>query len=422
MASYIINLGAQMQFEAKNSNGIVLNLKKAFNSEYEDDKTFLLRFASNQRRENNTSINTKCNGSFVQSIKKANILDELSNQNKDQKTTYLSQWIEDGFGNIELGKLTSLQLNLLNKLTLKLREVADNLNDYTISEIFNYNSKGGHYYTEYKLLTAKNQLIPYFLLNFIMHTIEEETKLDASVNSLYTMIYVKFPELLSKYALMWQFTLNQPMDINFMKSGLNYLADILDKHPLHKFDMISDYLPSCKVSPDAKLYFAYGSNMDHKQMKARCPSAKFIGCESLKNFEYYIDRRGVASLKPKYGATASGVIWDIQDTSDWEVLDHYEGVKSGIYQRHAINAKFYGHLETFQIYISNTLKEGNPRPGYQENISKSLVSLESMYKKEISDMNKINKELSMELGLDDYDFPFRLWQSEMTKWLGAKNV
>ena len=63
-----------MQFEAKNTNGIVLNLKKAFNCEYEDDKTFLLRFASNQRRENNTSINTKCNGSFVQSIKKANIL------------------------------------------------------------------------------------------------------------------------------------------------------------------------------------------------------------------------------------------------------------------------------------------------------------------------------------------------------------
>ena len=350
------------------------------------------------------------------------MLVELSDQNKDQKTTYLSQWVEDGFGNIELGKLTSLQLNLLNKLTLKLREVADNLNDYTISEIFNYNSKGAHYYTEYKLLNAKNQLIPYFLLNFMMRAIEEETKLDASVNSLYTMIYVKFPELLSKFALMWQFTLNQPMDINFMRSGLIYLADILDKHPLHRFDMISDYLPSCKVSPGAKLYFAYGSNMDHKQMKARCPSAKFIGCESLKNFEYYIDRRGVASLKPKYGATASGVIWDIQDTSDWEVLDHYEGVKSGIYQRHAINAKFYGHLETFQIYISNTLKEGNPRPGYQENISKSLVSLESMYKKEISDINKINKELSMELGLDDYDFPFRLWQSEMTKWLGAKNV
>ena len=422
MARYIINLGAQMQFEAKDSNEIVLNLKKALNCAYEDDKTFSLRFASKQRRENNTSINTKSNGSFVQSIKKANLLVELSDQNKDQKTTYLSQWVEDGFGNIELGKLTSLQLNLSNKLILKLREVADNLNDYTISEIFNYNSKGAHYYTEYKLLNAKNQLIPYFLLNFMMRAIEEETKLDASVNSLYTMIYVKFPELLSKFALMWQFTLNQPMDINFMRSGLIYLADILDKHPLHRFDMISDYLPSCKVSPGAKLYFAYGSNMDHKQMKARCPSAKFIGCESLKNFEYYIDRRGVASLKPKYGATASGVIWDIQDTSDWEVLDHYEGVKSGIYQRHAINAKFYGHLETFQIYISNTLKEGNPRPGYQENISKSLVSLESMYKKEISDINKINKELSMELGLDDYDFPFRLWQSEMTKWLGAKNV
>jgi len=422
MARYIINLGEHVQFEAKNSNEIVLNLKKALNCEYEDDKTFLLSFASDQRRWNNISINTKCNGSFVESIKKANKLIELSNQNKDQKTTYLSQWIENGFGDIEFGKLTSLQLNLLNKLTLKLREVADNLNDCTISEIFNYKSKDAYYYTEYKLLTVKNQLIPYFLLNFMMHIVEEETKLDASVNSLYNIIYIKFPELLSKYALMWQFTLNQPIDINFMRSGLNYLADILGKHPLHRFDMISDYLTSNKISTEAKLYFAYGSNMDHKQMKTRCPSAKFIGCESLKNFEYYIDSKGVASLKPKYGATAYGVVWDIQDSSDWEILDHYEGVRSGIYQRHAINTKFDGHLETFQIYISNTLKEGNPRPGYQENINKSLVFLESMFKKEISGMDKINKELSMELGLNNYDYPFKLWHNEMMNWLGPNNV
>ena len=421
MTRYIIELGERMQFEAKNTNEIVLNLKKALNREYEDDKTFLLTFASRVRGWNNVTINTKCNCSFVQSIKKTNLLTELCNQDKEQKTTYLSQWIENGFGNIKFGKLSSFQLNLLDKLTLKLRKVADNLNDHTISEIFNYNNEGYHNSKEYNLLTNKQHLIPFFLLNFIMHTVSEETKTDCS-STLHTSIYTEFQELLSQYAIMWQFTLNQPMDINFMRSGLNYLADILDKHPLHRFDMISDYLPSCKVSPGAKLYFAYGSNMDHKQMKARCPSAKFIGCESLKNFEYYIDRRGVASLKPKYGAIASGTIWDIQDSSDWEVLDHYEGVKSGIYQRHAINTKIFGHLKTFQIYISNTLKEGNPRPGYQENIIESLVSLESGYKKEISGMNKINKELSMELGLDNYDYPFKLWKTEMTNWLGSKNV
>ena len=37
-------------------------------------------------------------------------------------------------------------------------------------------------------------------------------------------------------------------------------------------------------------------------------------------------------------------------------------------------------------------------------------------------MNKVDNERSVELGLENYDYPFKLWQNEMTHWLGAKNV
>ena len=418
----MLNWGMPQEFEAKDSDEIILNLKKALNRENEDDKFFLLSFASIAKRSHNTTLNSQCNRSFVQSIENANILTKLSNPSETQKTVFLSKWTENGFGSLDFGKLTSSQLNSLSKLTLRFREIANDLNDHTISEVLNCNYEGPHYQNRYELLTDKKHLLSFFLLNFVMHTVEEETKLDRSARKLHDIIYINFPELLSQYEIMWKFALNLPMDINFIRSGLNYLADILNKHPLHKYDMISDYLPRCKVEPGAKLYFAYGSNMNHKQMKTRCPSAKFIGCESLKNFEYYIDCRGVASLKPKYGATVSGVIWNIQDSSDWERLDRYEGVTSGIYQRHAIEAEVFGHAETFQIYISNTLKIGKPRPGYQENINAAVLFLENLYKKEILEMNKVDNERSVELGLENYDYPFKLWQNEMTHWLGAKNV
>ena len=33
------------------------------------------------------------------------------------------------------------------------------------------------------------------------------------------------------------------------------------------------------------LYFAYGSNLNRKQMKRRCKESKYIGCYTLKNYK-----------------------------------------------------------------------------------------------------------------------------------------
>ena len=51
------------------------------------------------------------------------------------------------------------------------------------------------------------------------------------------------------------------------------------------------------------LYFAFGSNLNQKQMKRRCRDSKYIGCYSLKNytlvFRNYFLGGGVADVEKK---------------------------------------------------------------------------------------------------------------------------
>ena len=162
MTRYMLNWGMPQEFEAKDSDEIILNLKKALNRENEDDKFFLLSFASIAKRSHNTTLNLQCNRSFVQSIENANILTKLSNPSETQKTVFLSKWTENGFGSLDFGKLTSSQLNSLSKLTLRFREIANDLNDHTISEVLNCNYEGPHYQNRYELLTDKKHLLSFF--------------------------------------------------------------------------------------------------------------------------------------------------------------------------------------------------------------------------------------------------------------------
>ena len=51
------------------------------------------------------------------------------------------------------------------------------------------------------------------------------------------------------------------------------------------------------------LYFAYGSNLHHKQMKKRCRDSKYIGCYTLKNYKLFFRNfyygGGVADIQEK---------------------------------------------------------------------------------------------------------------------------
>lgn len=78
------------------------------------------------------------------------------------------------------------------------------------------------------------------------------------------------------------------------------------------------------------LYFAYGSNLDWKQMRRRCPSAQFVCVAKLKGHRFDITRCsakrgcGVADVVADNSCDVWGVVYEI-DEGDWERLDRCEG-------------------------------------------------------------------------------------------------
>ena len=75
------------------------------------------------------------------------------------------------------------------------------------------------------------------------------------------------------------------------------------------------------------LYFAFGSNLNQKQMKKRCNDSKYIGCYSLKNYKlvfrnYYLGG-GVADIQKDKNSTVLGAIYKISKKDEKE-LDVYE--------------------------------------------------------------------------------------------------
>ena len=75
------------------------------------------------------------------------------------------------------------------------------------------------------------------------------------------------------------------------------------------------------------LYFAFGSNLNQKQMKRRCKDSKYIGCYSLKNyklvFRNYFLGGGVADIQKDKNSTVLGAIYKISK-KDEKALDVYE--------------------------------------------------------------------------------------------------
>ena len=75
------------------------------------------------------------------------------------------------------------------------------------------------------------------------------------------------------------------------------------------------------------LYFAFGSNLNQKQMKKRCKDSKYIGCYSLKNyklvFRNYFLGGGVADIQKDKNSKVLGAIYKISKKDEKE-LDVYE--------------------------------------------------------------------------------------------------
>ena len=72
------------------------------------------------------------------------------------------------------------------------------------------------------------------------------------------------------------------------------------------------------------LYFAYGSNLNHYQMKRRCKDSIFLKKINLKNFMLtFRSKYRAADIEPKKNSFVSGAIFEISK-SDEKKLDVYE--------------------------------------------------------------------------------------------------
>ena len=72
------------------------------------------------------------------------------------------------------------------------------------------------------------------------------------------------------------------------------------------------------------LYFAYGSNLHHFQMKRRCKDSIFLKKINLKDFKLtFRSKYRVADIEPKKKSNVPGALFEISK-SDEKKLDVYE--------------------------------------------------------------------------------------------------
>jgi len=119
------------------------------------------------------------------------------------------------------------------------------------------------------------------------------------------------------------------------------------------------------------LYFAYGSNLNHHQMKnIRCFGSKYLKSFFLKDYKMIfsypnkLNKFGYANIVKKKGSKVAGAIWKI--TKDHEkILDNYEQFPN-IYQKE----HFYLEGKKIMFYIMNKYFVKNPPSSYIETINK----------------------------------------------------
>jgi gamma-glutamylcyclotransferase (GGCT)/AIG2-like uncharacterized protein YtfP len=115
------------------------------------------------------------------------------------------------------------------------------------------------------------------------------------------------------------------------------------------------------------LYFAYGSNLNIRQMQSRCPAAEPLGKLVLPNTRLVF--RGVADVIAEKGIECQGGIWRITDECE-RALDRYEGFDPerpdcGMYTKEYVTVDGLPDGETeIMLYTMNSSGIFPPSVGY----------------------------------------------------------
>ena len=84
-----------------------------------------------------------------------------------------------------------------------------------------------------------------------------------------------------------------------------------------------------------RFYLAYGSNLNVRQMKLRCPTERVVGTAEIKNYELLFKGSQTGSyltIEPKKGGIVPVAVWEVQE-QDVRRLDAYEGFPKFYYKK-----------------------------------------------------------------------------------------
>lgn len=117
-----------------------------------------------------------------------------------------------------------------------------------------------------------------------------------------------------------------------------------------------------------KLYVAYGSNLNQRQMRYRCPTAEYVGSGVVEGYELQFKgnlHNAHATIAPKEGACVPVGIWKIRQKDETR-LDVYEGFPSYYFKRQ-IPVQMEDKTVTGMVYIMDQRMDfGNPSKGYYD--------------------------------------------------------
>jgi hypothetical protein len=131
----------------------------------------------------------------------------------------------------------------------------------------------------------------------------------------------------------------------------------------------------------AKLYVAYGSNLNKQQMKGRCPDAKFVGTGVIENYELQFKGSlygAHATIAPKEGASVPVGLWTIQ-SRDESRLDMYEGYRKTGYRYYdkeqvRVNMTNGGSVIGMVYIMDQKMDFGQPTPGYYDTVREGYAN------------------------------------------------
>ncbi len=107
---------------------------------------------------------------------------------------------------------------------------------------------------------------------------------------------------------------------------------------------------------EKRYYIAYGSNLNVRQMRYRCPTAKIIGTSTLKDYRLMFKGSKTGSyltVEPQKGHSVPVAVWEIAP-EDERSLDFYEGFPAFYYKKELtipVKGIYSGKVRSRNVFV-----------------------------------------------------------------------